>query len=288
MRRITYLLTTTIVLGLAATATGQTVNAGRGDLPLTLPTGYDADTPTPLIILLHGYTSSGEGQDAYMNFSGLVDHYGFMLLAPDGTQEAGERQNRFWNASAACCNFGGSEVDDSAYVASLIEAVRAGHNVDRQRVYLVGHSNGGFMSYRMAHDHSGMVAAIASLAGADQSGTRPAPSNPVHVLQIHGTADGTIAYEGADIGGTGYPSARETVENWAAHNGCDPEGVDAGALDLDRGLEGLESTITRYTAGCRAGGSAELWSIVGGGHIPELSDHFSALVVEWLFGHPKP
>jgi len=50
----------------------------------------------------------------------------------------------------------------------------------------------------------------------------------------------------------------------------------------------LESTITRYTAGCRAGGSAELWSIVGGGHIPELSDHFSALVVEWLFGHPKP
>ena len=92
MRRITYLLTTTIVFGLAATAVGQTVNAGRGDLPLMLPSGYDANTPTPLIVLLHGYTSSGEGQDAYMNFSGLVDDYGFMLLAPDGTEEEGGRE----------------------------------------------------------------------------------------------------------------------------------------------------------------------------------------------------
>ena len=288
MRRITYLLTTTIVFGLAATAVGQTVNAGRGDLPLMLPSGYDANTPTPLIVLLHGYTSSGEGQDAYMNFSGLVDDYGFMLLAPDGTEEEGGRQNRFWNASAACCNFGGSEVDDSGYIASLIEAVRADHNVDPQRVYLVGHSNGGFMSYRMAHDHSGVIAAIASLAGADQSGTPSAPSDTVHVLQIHGTADATIAYEGAEISGTGYPSARETVGNWAAHNGCGGEGVDAGTLDLDGGIEGLESTVTRYTAGCRAGGSAELWSIAEGGHVPDLSDHFSRLVVEWLFGRPKP
>ena len=36
------------------------------------------------------------------------------------------------------------------------------------------------------------------------------------------------------------------------------------------------------------GGSAELWTINGGGHVPALSAHFTRLVVEWLLGHPKP
>ena len=78
------------------------------------------------------------------------------------------------------------------------------------------------------------------------------------------------------------------MANWAARNGCDGAGVDTGTLDLDRTLAGLESTITRYTSGCKAGGSAELWTIADGAHLPELSDHFTPLVVEWLLGHPKP
>ncbi len=288
MRTIPTAVAATVLLMTAGSASAQFIDAGRGQLPLTVPSSYDVDVPTPLIVLLHGYTSSGAGQNADMKFSDLSDHYGFLLVAPDGTQETTGRQNRFWNASSACCNFGGSEVDDSAYVAKVIDAVKADHNVDDRRVFLVGHSNGGFMSYRMAHDHPGTIAAIASLAGADQSEARPTPSSPVHVLQIHGTADETIAYAGADIQGTSYPGAFETVERWAVHNGCAMSGFETGTLDLDRGLEGRESTVTRYTRDCRAGGSAELWSIAEGGHVPELSDHFSRLVVEWLLGHPKP
>ena len=53
-------------------------------------------------------------------------------------------------------------------------------------------------------------------------------------------------------------------------------------------LAALETEIARHTAGCKAGGSAELWTINGGGHGPAVSDHFSRLVVEWLLGHPKP
>jgi polyhydroxybutyrate depolymerase len=288
MRKIPYILLATLWILSTGSAFAQFVDAGRGELPLTVPSSYDIDIPTPLIVLLHGYTSSGAGQDAYMKFSDLSDHYGFLLVAPDGTQEESGRQNRFWNASSACCNFGGSEVDDSAYIANVIDTIKAEHNVDEQRVFLIGHSNGGFMSYRLAHDHPGTIAAIASLAGADQSETRPTPSHPVHVLQIHGTADQTIAYAGAEIQGTAYPGAVETVERWAAHNGCDVTGFETGTLDLERELAGMDSTVMRYTNGCRPGGSAELWTIADGSHVPELSDHFSKLVVEWLLGHPKP
>ena len=267
-------------------ASAQTIDAGRGELPLHVPAGYDASALAPLIVLLHGYTSSGAGQDTYMQVSALKNDYGFILVAPDGTREDGGNRPRFWNASAACCNFRGSEVDDVAYLAGLIDAIKAEYAVDDKRVYLFGHSNGGFMSYRMAYEHPGAIAAIASLAGADQS--LPAPPEPVHVLQIHGTADTAIPYESGSFRDRALPGARESVESWAAHNGCAVTGVDSGTLDLDGGIDGAETDVTRYTEGCRPGGSGELWTIDGGGHVPALSTHFTRLVVEWLLGHPKP
>ncbi len=263
------------------------IDAGRGDITLTVPSSYAANTPAALVILLHGYGSSGAGQDEYMKFSSLVDRYGYLLVTPDGTEEAGGRNNRFWNASKACCNFFASDLDDSAYVLSIINTVKEQFSIDDRRVYLIGHSNGGFMSYRAAHDHSDVIAGIASLAGAEATDVQPAPANPVHVLQIHGTDDGTIAYQGSDIRGNIYPGAVETVERWAQYNGCSTVGVVTGTLDLEQTLEGLETTVTRYTNDCKPGGSSELWTIAAGSHIPAISDAFSEKVIEWLLAHPK-
>ncbi len=288
MRQAYWALAGVLLLTGPETASAQTVDAGRGGLPVHVPSSYRAAAPAPLIVLLHGYTSSGTGQDTYMQVSALKDAYGFILVAPDGTREAGGNRPRFWNASAACCNFAGSTVDDVAYLAGLIDAVRADYAIDDKRIYLFGHSNGGFMAYRMAHEHGDAIAAIASLAGADQTRPRPEPPEPVHVLQIHGTADTAIPYEGGSFRDEALPGARDSVENWAAHNGCAVTGVDTGTLDLDSGLDGLDTDVRRYTDGCRPGGSAELWTINGGGHVPALSAHFTRLVVEWLLGHPKP
>jgi polyhydroxybutyrate depolymerase len=263
------------------------IDAGRGDIPLHVPANFASNTPAPLVILLHGYGSSGEQQEGYMKFSELVDRYGFLLATPDGTQEAGGRNSRFWNASDACCNFFGSDLDDSAYVLSIINTVKANYPIDERRVYLIGHSNGGFMSYKAAHDHSDVIAGIASLAGAEATQPLPAPANPVHILQIHGTLDGTIAYEGGDIQGTRYPSAAETVARWVDYNGCSDEARETAMLDLDQSIDGLETTVTRYSTQCQPGGSAELWTIADGAHIPAISDSFSEKVIEWLLARPK-
>lgn len=288
MRALTRLSVATLLLGLSGCAADPPADMARETPPVHVPAGYDSAVATPLIVLLHGYTLSGEGQDAYMGLSDLVDDYGFLMAAPDGTKENGPDENRFWNASRSCCNFFESEVDDSTYLADLIDSIKGDYNVDDTRVFLVGHSNGGFMSYRMAHDHSDTIAAIASLAGADQSEGRPTPDDPVHVLQIHGTADTVINYEGGVFrGGAPHPGARESVEAWAAHNGCATTGVDTGTFDLDGGLDGAETVVTRYASGCRPGGSAELWTITDGSHAPDLSEHFSRRVVEWLLAHPK-
>ena len=289
MRCLSSVFVACLLVGMIGSASAQSVDAGRGELPVYVPSTYDGDAATPLIVLLHGYYSSGEGQNGYFGLSDLVDRYGFIMVAPDGTRETGGDKQRFWNASPTCCNFFDSPVDDSAYIATLIDRVKSAYTVDDKRVYLIGHANGGFMAYRMAHDLSGTLAAIAVLAGVDQTGQRPAPPNPIHVLQIHGTADTALTYDAGDFRGRGWsPGARETVERWAAYDGCDVVGQESGTLDLEGGLAGAETDVTRYTSGCRAGGSVELWTINEGAHVPALSEHFMGLVVEWLMGHPKP
>ena len=287
MQKFRTLLAATVLVLFSASVSAQSIDLGRGELPVTVPDDYDAATPAPLIVLLHGYTSSGSGQDSYMGFSAIADTYGFLLVSPDGDKESGGDENRFWNASSACCNFFQSDVDDSAYILSIIKEVKADFNVDANRVYLIGHSNGGFMSYRAAYDHSETIAAIASLAGASHSDMRSAPENPVHVLQIHGTSDGTIAYDGAEIGGNSYPSAKDTVTQWAQYNGCKAQAAERELRDLVANLEGHESSVMVFNQGCKAGGSSELWTIADGSHVPAFSDTFAEQVVEWLLAHPK-
>lgn len=263
------------------------IDAGRGEVPVFVPADYTANSPLPLIVLLHGYGSSGLQQNGYMRISELVDRYGFVLATPDGTQETQGRNARFWNASDACCNFYANDLDDAAYVLEIINTVSAEYSIDARRIYLIGHSNGGFMSYKTAHTYSDVIAGIASLAGAEATTEQAAPANPVHVLQIHGTADATIAYNGGEIQGNVYPGAEETVSRWAAYNGCAAEGLVTATLDLDQSLEGLETTVTRYSNNCQPGGSAELWTITDGAHIPQISQVFPEKVVEWLLARPK-
>ncbi len=116
---------------------------------------------------------------------------------------------------------------------------------------------------------------------------REAPENPVHILQIHGTNDETIGYQGGDIQDNRYPSALQSVRRWANYNGCSQNGVGRELRDLEASLPGHESGVLKFEVGCKPGGSAELWTIASGTHVPVLSDTFAAQVVEWLLAHPK-
>ncbi len=253
---------------------------------LVVPSGYDPNTPAPLIVLLHGYGATGAGQNLYMGFSPLANEFGFLFLNPDGLLDP--LNSRFWNATDACCNFFANPTDDSAYVRGLIEAVRAQYSVDPLRIYVTGHSNGGFMSYRMACDHADVVAAIASFAGATYANPAScSPSEPVHVLQIHGTADATIEYEGGAIN-LPFPGAVQSVETWNQYNGCtNSADTSAPNLDLISSLAGAETSVARYTDGCPAGGSGELWTMQAGPHVPPLTANYARSVVEYMYAHPK-
>jgi polyhydroxybutyrate depolymerase len=285
MRHLAFLTVCALLSASSGRALAQAADDGY---ELLVPPSYDPAVPMPLVILLHGYGANGAIQEAYMHFAPLASEYGFLYLHPDGAVDPGG--NRFWNATDACCDFYHSNIDHSSILQQLIDDTKASFNVDPRRVWIVGHSNGGFMSYRMACDHADTVAAIASLAGATfDDPTVCTPLEPVHVLQIHGTNDTTILYNGGSIFGVPYPGAVESVEHWATYDGCTlVQDNSAPPIDLDIGIAGDETTVTKYTDACLSGGSGELWTIVGGGHVPNLSPQFSRYVVEWFYAHPKP
>jgi len=206
------------------------------------------------------------------------------VLAPDGTTDASGKQ--FWNADPACCDFGHTGVDDVKYIGGLIDDVMDTWPVDKNQVFIVGHSNGGYMAYRMACERADVIAAIAPLAGLAAS--NPAgckPSRPVNVLHMHGTADDTVPF-GPDMGAAG---AHDSVAQWAGHNGCgselalSPAGAD---LDLVNALPGAE-THRATQAGCPAGGSLELWTIEGAGHIPVFNSTFLPDLMQWFSDHRR-
>ena len=266
---------------------GLPTTIGTEERPASVvaPNDYDPATPTPLLFLLHGYSASSAVQDLYFNLSSVTRDLGVILVLPDGTED--RRGNQFWNADERCCDFGRTGVDDVAYLTGLLDEVATHYNVDAARVYFYGHSNGGYMSYRMACDLGDRVTAIASLAGATRTDDADCVrSRPVSVLQVHGTLDPTIIYTSTPDGHVG---AVDGVERWATHAGCELSSVMGEARDFDTGIPGSETTVDIYNAGCTGGFVGEVWSIQGGGHIPRVNAMSTRQVVEWLLDRgPRP
>jgi polyhydroxybutyrate depolymerase len=239
---------------------------------VVLPAELGPD-PAPVVVLLHGYSATAELIAAEVGLLAEAERRGVVTVLPDGRVD--QVGNQFWNATEACCDFWAQGPDDSTYLAAVIRDVLAEHPVDPERVLVIGHSNGGFMAYRLACDHAELVSGIASLAGAMfLDPAQCAPSRPVDVVQVHGTLDPVIGYAGGLVlGSAPHLGALDSVRMWAASNECattDPVPVE-GLLDVDGTVDGTvdgaEATLATV-AGCPPGGTVALVTAERGGHFP--------------------
>ncbi len=249
-----------------------------------IPQSYDPSKPTPLVIMLHGYSATPFVEEAIYKLTPVSESRGFLYAMPEGLIDS--MHHPYWNATDACCDMDGSHVDDVAYLNAVIDDMEARYNVDKKRVFFTGHSNGGFMSHRMACDAAPRIAAIVSLAGAVWlDPTKCQPADKVAVLEVHGDADLEVPYQGAAL----IPSAPQTVATWADKNGCAAALTDTGmTLDLDVALGNPDTKIERHD-GCPASAAAELWTIMGEGHVPNFNQPtWPTSIYDWMEAHAKP
>ncbi|MEO6038189.1 MAG: PHB depolymerase family esterase [Saprospiraceae bacterium] len=249
---------------LAAALSAQTTVSGTiqsGGLTreylLYVPAVYNPAIAVPLVINLHGYTSNNLAQELYGDFRPIADTANFLIVHPNGTVDG--QGNRFWNT------FGGpSTVDDVGFIANLIDSLRAVYNLDPNRIYATGMSNGGFMSYALACELNDRIAAIASVTGSMIGPNLAAchPARPVPVMEIHGTADNTVPYNGSVA--SGFTPIPTLVAAWVNFNHCNPSPTVTQVPNINT-ADGCTAEHSVYTGG-DLGSTVEHYKIIGGGH----------------------
>ena len=120
---------------------------------LHAPAAHDGASNLPLLFNFHGFGGTASSQLDWADFRSLADEHGFLVVYPQGTEMSGSTH---WNSGLP----GGdnkSTADDFGFVLALIDHIAASYNVDSDRIYATGYSNGGFLSYSLACYYSDVL-----------------------------------------------------------------------------------------------------------------------------------
>lgn len=221
-----------------------------GGLPRTyqlhVPAGLEQ--PAGLVINLHGAGETGGGQAALTNYNAIADQHGFVVAYPDGIDFS-------WADGRGASIPDRTGVDDVGFLAALIDRLTRQYGIAPGRVFATGMSAGAFMATRLACERADLVSAIAPVAGTLGAAFPCAPSRPVSVLQMNGTGDPVVPFNGGTMLGRGGYSdivaAPAMAQRWR---------------DIDR----------CSAAGCADGTEVVFVQIDGGGHVwPGDASHAS-------------
>lgn len=219
-------------------------------------TGDGGDTELPVIVAIHDAGNTIDGMAQVTQLQRAAVQHDFAVVFPAAAEEA----ERTWNAGF-CCGAGPSVgLDDMAFLDAVVDEVADDEQVDADRIYLAGVSNGAVMAYQYACERAERVAGVGSVAGTmDPESCQPA--EPVSVLEIHGTNDDVVPFDGGempDFVQATLPaiSAEALVGHWAEANSCSEEPTTSA-----------DDPVTRTTwEQCEADATVELIAIEGAGH----------------------
>ena len=268
-----------LALGLAVTptlaarrASATTPAAGGGDTSGQLTVGgrvrtYLVHRPPgfhpgmPAVLAFHGGGGTAAGMARLTGLDGVADAHGFVVVYPQGIGNS-------WAAGKGDTPADEAGVDDVGFVDALIDRLAAEDGIDTTRVFATGMSSGGFMTQRLGCALATRLAGIAPVA-ATLIGTIAAtctPAAPMPVLEIQGTADPLVPYDGGHVrgrgpGGNPTLSAPATIAHWAAVNGCTTPPRPAALPLVVR--DGTRVRTDTYTC---PHGPVLLYTVVGGGH----------------------
>jgi polyhydroxybutyrate depolymerase len=267
---------------------GTLVSSGeKRQYLLHVPASYDRNVSTPLVISIHGFAEWPAHQAQISRWNDLADEKGFIVVYPSGTSFP-----KRWRTTGLTDSPGDPELD-IRFISDLIYKLSSDYNIDPNRIYANGLSNGGGMSYLLACKMADRIAAIGSVAGAY---TYPPdlckPSRPVPLIAFHGDADPVVPYFGGPSRSfeIPFPYIPDWMQAWADRNKCQT----TSPIPQDG-----EISSTTWSE-CNQGADVTFYTIAGGGHswpggepIPEwivgnTSQAINATRVMWQFFEHHP
>lgn len=244
--------------------------SGRSFL-LHVPENYTPERAWPVLLSFHGYTDSPENMEKYSQF----DAADAIVAYPAGEKAA-------WAPAPYAVT---SAEEDLDFVRTIVDSLRATYEVDDNAIFAAGLSNGGGFAAFLACRMPGTFRSVATVSAAYYEGIHTDCSDrPVGRLDIHGTKDPVVNYEGGVRHDTAYSSVAEVLGQHQKRNKC------RGDVESVR----LTNGATRETwTGCQA--PLQHIRIEGGSHVwpggnnstkIEVGEGFATDAVLDFFGIP--
>lgn len=225
-----------------------------------LPPSYNRTRSIPAVFVFHGGFGNAENARKMSKMNQVADKNEFIAVYPNGS---GKRKDKFltWNDGFLDSYAKKQEINDVKFFNELLEKLKKDYNINGEKIYVTGISNGGIMAYRLVCEVPGKIKAIAPVASSmvgfleKDSFIKPTP-----VIIFHGLEDKNLPYDGG-IGEKGfakyeYPSVYENVNFWIQKNGLSSEPVRRGrigrAVFEEYGNDGEKKVV--------------LWTLEDGGH----------------------
>lgn len=224
-----------------------------------VPSIYDGTTPVPVVLNLHGFTSNATQQEAYGDFRTIADTANFIIVHPQGlTVAALGTTGPGWTSFEPMS----TPNTDLEFLDELLDHIILQYNINTNRMYSTGMSNGGFMSYDLACFLSDRIAAIASVTGTMNVLHHAAcnPNKPMPIMQIHGTADAVVDYNGT----IANVNIDTLVNFWVNFNNCNPTPTFTPVPDIN--LTDNSSAEHYVYSGGDDGSTVEFYKVIGGDH----------------------
>jgi polyhydroxybutyrate depolymerase len=245
--------------------TRSLVVAGRERSYLVhVPRSYDPAKPVAVVLAFHGGGSNAWQMVHFCGLNEKADEAGFLVVYPNGTGRT--EQLLTWNAGNCCGYAQQQKIDDVEFVRKLLDDLAGVANVDADRVYATGMSNGGMMSYLVAAELSDRIAAIAPVGG-PMGTTECRPKRPVSVLHFHGLDDKFAPFKGGrgerSLSQTEFHSVEHSIGCWIKANECTSEQT---VIEEPVKVEDGTKVTRKAWSGGKAGAEVVLVEIAGAGH----------------------
>ena len=214
-----------------------------------------SSAPLPLVIALHGWSSTATGFSRAYGLNGHADDNGYAIAYLQGSNfysplawDEGLHFVSSWNDEASnltptpagphctadrvpypcppdcgSCNHCGwtSCGDDLGFVDNVITELSQRADIDEERIYLFGNSNGATMVQRYACGNSTRVAAVVLSLSQMPPGYTCGPANALPMFHYYAGRDDGVGHDGtATSDGWIFSSAADNTRVWAEHAGC--------------------------------------------------------------------
>ena len=236
---------------------------------LHIPETFDGTQSAPLVIFLHGGGGNAQSAQNFTGFNDVSEQEGFLMLYPQAGFETATKSFVWADGRGLAPDKLG--IDDVVFVNALVDYLVSEYNINQNRIYLCGFSNGSFLTQKIAFESNSRFAAIGTLGGTMHQSffDTGKPNRAIPMVYVFGTDDPLVPYNGGYVSNNPdfelVVGVETAVEYWRDNNNTQTTLSVRNMANINTN-DNSTVTVFEYKDGDCNGSKVKFYKINGGGH----------------------